>query len=477
MAQDPLAGLGVPATPPTEPTPSSATPTADPLATLGTPASTKTPQIDQLAASKPESSADQVVGDVATGFVKGVGDTVSGVAHLINKIPGVGETLSPAAGTAALDTLDTSKNTAQTIGKVGEGIAEFATGDEALEGLSKAHQLVSLAQKYPSIAHVLNMASQHPWLAKIITEGLKGATVGGVEGGVKGAQKDQAVKGAVTGAVTGGAVGAGVGAVAGAGPAIKNIKTNPFRKAAQSVQDTVQSLTAPPQAAGEAVSQPIAQAGVQASAPPVGQSLRSGIDINTPLAAAKTLYKTVDDAAKTDFKALYDKLDAAHDAAREAGIGTPEEARAELAIRNTQNAIDDAKKVAAQSGVANVDQTLAQADKKFGETQANKDFNKVFFGSPSVVEGNVAHGAPETIKIDGAIRVLENMDKPNRFGISRLQQTSLGPQGAFRLKQALYDAKKAGQKAMDARALRNLMLKVSGAAVGTALGVGYELTK
>lgn len=479
MAKDPLATIGgipVTATPAAAP----ATTQQDPLAALGgipasgiSPTGTeKTPLLDELGA--PLASSDPAVarriGDVAVGAVKGLGDTVSGVAHMIHKIPGVGETLSPESGIKALDILDTSKNPEQTVGKIGEGIAEFATGDEALEGLAKAHKLVALAAKYPTVAKVLDLATAHPWLAKIITEGLKSGTVGGVEGGVKGAQKDQAVKGAVTGATVGAGVGATVAAVPAAVSAVKNLSMNPFRRAAQAVKETMQGVTASPVVAGEAAAQPIAQEGVRAIAPPVGQSFRSGIDVNTPLAAAKTLYKTVDDAAKTDFKALYDKLDAAQDAAREAGIGTAEEAKAELAIQNTRAAIDDAKQVAVKSGVPDVDKTLAQADAKFAETQANKDFNSKFFGSQSVISGNVAHGAPETINVDAALRVLENMDKPNRYGISRLQQSSLGKQGAFKLKQVLYDAQKAGQKAMDTRILRNTIAKWVGLGGGAIEG-------
>lgn len=234
---------------------------------------------------------------------------------------------------------------------------------------------------------------------------------------------------------------------------------------------------ATPEAAGEAASQPIAQAGVKAAAPTVGPSLRSGIDVETPLAAAKKLYQTVYDAAKTDFKVLADKLDAAQDAARIAAPGSPEEAVAQRNIKAVEDSIAEHKSIAAQSGVPNVDKVLADADAKFAETQANKDFNSKFFGNQGVIEGNVAHGAPEKVNVDSAIKTLENMDKPNKYGISRLQQTSLGKDGAFKLKQFLYDAQKAGQKAMDARTLRNTILKWGIPALGSTLGIGYELTK
>lgn len=250
----------------------------------------------------------------------------------------------------------------------------------------------------------------------------------------------------------------------------KSLLTNPFRA-------KLKAQMATPEAAGEAASQPIARAGVKATAPTVGASLRSGIDVETPLAAAKRLYQTVDDAAKTDFKVLYDKLDAAQDAARTAAPGSPEEAVAQRNIKAVEDSIADHKAIAEKSGVPNVDKTLAQADAKFAETQANKDFNSKFFGNQSVISGNIAHGAPESINVDNAIKTLENFDKPNKFGISRLQQTSLGKDGAFKLKQVLYDAKQAGQTAMDARVLRNTILKFGIPGLASALGLGYELTK
>jgi hypothetical protein len=154
---------------------------------------------------------------VATGFVKGMGDTVSGVSHLIHKIPGgVGEALAPEAGITSLDQRDVANGTAEMAGKGLEGIAEFATGDEALEGLSKASKLVALAKKYPAIAETLNMASKNKILEKIITgaktavgnPAARAAIVGTGQGAVKGAQEDNAVKGAVVGGVTAGATGA-----------------------------------------------------------------------------------------------------------------------------------------------------------------------------------------------------------------------------------------------------------------------------
>jgi hypothetical protein len=149
--------------------------------------------------------------DLETGFVKGTGDTISGIGHLINKIPGgVGEALSPSVGLSALDKMDVSNGVAEAAGKGLENIAEFAAGDELLSGLSKGTRLVALAQKYPIVAKTLQLASEHPFLAKIISEGGKGAVVGATQGAVKGAQEDNATGGALSGA-TGGAIGGAIG--------------------------------------------------------------------------------------------------------------------------------------------------------------------------------------------------------------------------------------------------------------------------
>lgn len=223
----------------------------------------------------------EVSGDVATGFVKGAGDTVSGVSHLLHKIPVVGETLAPSEGISALDKLDESKNTAQSVGKGIEGIAEFATGDEALEGVAKASKFVALAQKYPLVARTLELATAHPWLAKIITEGTKGAVSGGVEGAVKGAQKDDAVGGAETGALLGGATGVVKGAVPGAIQAVKNTRINPFRAVAEAGAEASQ---APAQSAVRTSVQAIADGAGNAT-----PSVASGIASKPLLAGAETV--------------------------------------------------------------------------------------------------------------------------------------------------------------------------------------------
>jgi hypothetical protein len=316
------------------------------------------------------------------------------------------------------------------------------------------------------LAKTLRLATEHPWLAKMITEGGKGAATGGTIGTIKGAQKDQAVEGGVAGAVVGGPAGA---ATAAGGEIISRLK-NPFRP--------VLRMLASPKEVQSATEQQAVQPAVRELAKPVGESFRSGIDVAKPFAEAKAGYGVVDNAAKTNFKTLYDNLDRAHTAVWNSAPGSVEESQAQGAIQKAENDIEAAKQVARDNGVTDIDERLKAADTKFQEAQANKELNYKFFGNQSVIKGNVAHGAPESINVNSAINVLENMDKPSlKYGTSRLQQTSLGQTGTRALKYVLYAAQDKGEKAMARRVLRNRLLTLGGVSIPilAALYEGAEI--
>lgn len=413
------------------------------------------------------------IGEFGAGIVSGA---VESMGQTIQALPWVGKKiLSPDDMRLEREYFkpgSPAEQAGQTGGAIAEPVLEFVLGDEALKG-------VALAEKLGIASRIAKIAQDSPYIGKLLQHGVNAArmgTVGAAEATAKGATPSQAVTAGILTGVGGEAIPAVGSTIEKAAPVTSAVADwmtklkNPFRGA-------LDNPTAPPAAMAEAAAQPVAQAGVKAAAPTVGASFRSGIDVDTPFKAAKQIYQTVDDAAKTDFKILYEKLDTAQDAARIAAPGSPEEAVAQRNIKATEDSIADHKAIAAKSGVPDVDKTLALADAKFAETQANKDFNTKFFGNQGVISGNVAHGVPETINVDKAIDAVENLDKPNKFGVSRLQQTSLGKDGAFKLKQYLYDAQKAGKTALDQRTLRNLILKISVPVATGALGLGYELTK
>jgi len=456
MPQDPLAQLGVPATPAAN---------ADPLASLGVSAasssgSSQTPPPSQGVLS----TLADTGADVAAGVVKGAGDTVSGVSHLLNKIPGIGETLAPSAGVGALDQLDTSKNTAQSVGKGIEGIAEFAAGDEALEGAAKASKLVALAQKYPLIAKTLDMATAHPWLAKIITEGAKGATVGGAEGTVKGAQKNRPASGAAIGAATGGLTGAAVGSAVGAVDALKSMKVNPFRAilegkgVAQEPAEAAlrQGVQESAQAAGVA---PAAQAGIAAN--PVLAGNETVLDEPLQLIASKEkkAYQAVDKTVGFDLKEA--KLGLKNDQYNLQQLGnTPADqaARKTLteSINDSTSRINQAESKLKAAGI-----DPKAADQIHTARMAGEDFKK------AIVRTTAPDG---TINVDQLLKQSKTLRFTKRG--DRLAQF-MGPKAADAYMQELQAAQEAGVHAMK---VQKIAKWVGGlAASGLGLGAGAEV--
>jgi hypothetical protein len=138
------------------------------------------------------SRAGSVASDLGAGFVKGAGQTVNSVSKVLNAVPGVGEYLAPSAGIRAAQQIETPRNTAQQIGSIAEGIAEFALGDEALKGLSLADK-VGLANR------LAGFVAQHPAVAEMASQGIRQGTVGAVQSAAHGATPEQA---ALSGGVT-----------------------------------------------------------------------------------------------------------------------------------------------------------------------------------------------------------------------------------------------------------------------------------
>lgn len=408
----------------------------------------------------------EVGGDVAAGFVKGAGDTVSGVSHLLHKIPVVGETLAPSEGISALDKLDESKNTAQSVGKGIEGIAEFATGDEALEGVAKASKFVALAQKYPLVAKTLQLATEHPWLAKIITEGTKGAVTGAAEGGVKGAQKNDAVGGAETGAEIGGAFGAAKGALPEAVAAVKSTRFNPFRAAAEAGAE-----------ASQAPAEDAIRAGVQESANKAGTAnplgVNKGIATNPILSGNTTVldeplqilennkraaYQAADKVAGFDLKA--EKLQLKNDLYKMQQLGNT---AADKVTRKalTESVADSTRRIQ----IAEAKLTQAGIDPKAADAvntswKAGQDFKKVLVRTT---------GTDGTVNVDQMLKQSKALRFSNRG--DRLAQL-MGQQGADTFMDQLEAAQKAGVHAVKVQKFINWAGGLVASGIGAGAGYG-----
>jgi hypothetical protein len=202
-------------------------------------------------------------------------------------------------------------------------------------------------------------------------------------------------------------------------------------------------------------------------------SIRTIMD--QPIAEASkiedSLYQTVNDAAGTDMKALYDRREELQDAADDpTNVATKSAIQKELTATDQQIAQGEAN-VQSKLGKDAPD-LIEQAKAATQQRYSMEEGVKKLFNNESVVSGNLAHGAPESINVDSAIKAAENLDKPSKFAPrgtpTRLEQM-FGEDGAAALKQGLYDAQKAGQKV----ATRNQILQIIGV-TGGAAGGAYE---
>ena len=208
-------------------------------------------------------------------------------------------------------------------------------------------------------------------------------------------------------------------------------------------------------------------AGVEASAE-TGGSIRSLMNepIESLAAKERAAYDTINNASGTDLKSLYDHVEAVQDALDDPTNVSNRSALQED-LKNTQESIAKGEAKATENGVD--PNTLNQAKEMTKQRYSMENVDSKLFNNEGVVNGNVEHGAPETINIKSAIRQVENLDKPSKFAPrgtpTRLEQ-ALGVDGAKALKQGLYDAQKAGQTA----ATRQTVAKWVGGSLGlTAL--------
>jgi hypothetical protein len=249
---------------------------------------------------------------------------------------------------------------------------------------------------------------------------------------------------------------------------------------------------------GETIAQQPAQNAIRAAAqtaaedagvgPIIGPDQGIRTLMNRPIEAVakveRGLYDTINEAVssdgvKRDLKSLYDYREGLQDALEDPAQ-VANKSKLQEALTTTQDTIDKGEAVAQQNGV-----TLDTLDKARQATQqryAMELSDQKLFNNESVIKGNVAHGEPETINVDAAIRQVETLDKVNKYAPrgtpTRLEQM-LGDKGAKALKQSLYDARKSGQTALTRQNLGKGLLRYAPHGIGAAAGLGgiwYELT-
>ena len=450
-----------------------ATDTSDPYASIATPI------------PNPKGTLAKV-GD----FVKGAGEgAVTAAGETIQSLPWVGKKLiSPESMQAERSTFapgSAGEKYGQTTGKIVEPVLEFVMGDEALQGLA-------LADKIGLAGKIAKIAQDSPYIGKLLQHGVAAArmgTVGATEALAKGATPGQATAiGAATG-IGGEALNVATDAVGSAGWLQR---MNPFSAKAAA------AVTAAPESTEPGVVQSLVKGADVAQAPaqeatrtamktggaevglntvqPAGLRTLAEEPINAVNGLKKGIYGQVDQAAGTDLKTLFGKLDAINDKIDLEASGSPEEARLEAQRTSQMQTIEDAKQVARSKGV-NVDKLLDQGDDLHTREMALRDFQKGFLKNTGIVPGNATSGTPETINVDSAVKAAQKLQDNTKYGADGRLAQALGKDGAKKFLDDLYAAQRLGVKAMDTQALFGKILKgleIAGLG-GTIAGGAYAL--
>lgn len=124
--------------------------------------------------------------DVGIGVVKGGGQTFVNLGHLVHLVPGVSDAIDAVFGVPGLsrqafasanETLKPT-NTAQTVGKVGEQIAEVAIPTNAIRGASTA----AVARFAPALEQAIGQTAARAIPAAVV-EGAANAGIAAAQGG------------------------------------------------------------------------------------------------------------------------------------------------------------------------------------------------------------------------------------------------------------------------------------------------------
>jgi hypothetical protein len=206
------------------------------------------------------------------------------------------------------------------------------------------------------------------------------------------------------------------------------------------------------------------------------QSLRTVVEepIQTLDSSAKSLYRQIDQAAGTDFKALNEKLDNTEYQIRQL-TETEEDVAKEAQLEKSRTAIMDKIEAAKQQARgAGVDpKILDRADAQFRQARALSDLETKVFKNPNIIQGNAAFKTPETVNVKSAVKTLQKLQDTTKYGGSRLEQ-ALGKEGAKQLLERMYAAERAGMEALSHQEVAKWIAGIIGAG-GAA--TAYEALK
>lgn len=411
---------------------------------------------------------------VAVGVGKGMTETGKDALNLAGKIVGQSNAGDDATNPLGAGPIDTdAANTSQSIGKMGETIAEFALGDEALKGLSVAKKL-GIASK------IADIAESSPTLAKALDIGLNAVrqgTVGSTQEAVRGGTAGESLE-AGAGSAAGGAaldaIGRGMDAILPktADAKLPSEETSPSTKQPGTIKQAVQGKPVVYAPATKVVGDTAADIAAKA-----GTAIPdSGIDAMDQaaegiMAKSKGLYKQIDEATGGKFsgneKLLRNNLNAMRNAATDQDVAGLQAQREQL-LQQRDTMLDQAQ----ASGVPK--ETVEQAKATFKHASALQDTDMAVFRS-RVVNSTDEAGRATLTDPQKLLPKLQVLDKSGRLAEAFDGDT----QAAERFLSSTAKLAKLGDRA--AR-LHKVAVR-GGVGAGAALGggalsyEGYELVK
>ena len=218
---------------------------------------------------------------------------------------------------------------------------------------------------------------------------------------------------------------------------------------------------------GQSVEQEPAQSALKKAAgtnePSLQETLTKPIAENQ--AAADALYEEMDKTG-VDVKNLTQKLRNTERKLTQL-TDTPEDQVLEAKLLKSREGLIEKIK---DSGVS--EDQINEADTQFQKTKALSDIQSRIFKNPSVVEGDVTHGTPETVNVDSTIKALRKLEN-TKYG-NRIEQ-AFGKEGANELFDKLYEAQRMGVHAMKVQQVAKWIGGIIGAGTilaGTEKAIG-----
>ena len=437
-----------------------------------------------VSGQSPDSGKALIDWSPITGFGKGIIETGQGIQHAL----GLDSTWWGGGPESHIDT--TANGTGEQIGKAGETLAEFLTGDEALKALPVAQRMLTSGK-------ILKTLESSPRLMQALRIGVGALRAGAVGGGQEYA-KTGGDAGAALRTGTGAAIGAGVLGAAGsavgseAGDTVASNVGDVVNAAKNDLGETAQAIKAAPgkiaQVARKVYPEAIEPENVatadhnfQQTVQPLYDELHEGVRNAVADAAEKAgvtvkptesiqdmamdaakafrakatkLYSQVDDAIEAAtgragrFQAHDENLEALHDKLADSIGDTEAQAKYAKAIQE-----EEAAKQASLGHIkdAGLGDAPKQASALHKQGRALEDLGKKVQANTDGLPGDA--GNPERLNPKTFATSLKNLKNNTRYGGSRLEQ-AIGPDNATTLIQQTNDTRTALRQAEQVEAQR-----------------------